>query len=67
VLLGQALQPMLAHRRQAQAAHGLPARFEGVVRLRISRHRGHPFHAIADSISRQGGHRFTLIADSVSA
>jgi hypothetical protein len=35
--------------------------------LRISRHRGHPFHGIADSISRQGGHRFTLIADSVSA
>jgi DNA-binding transcriptional LysR family regulator len=37
------------------------------VRLRISRHRGHPFHGIADSVSRQGGHRFTLIADSVSA
>ena len=36
-------------------------------RLRISRHRGHPFHGIADSVSRQGGHRFTLIADSVSA
>jgi len=35
--------------------------------LRISRHRGHPFHGIADSVSRQGGHRFTLIADSVSA
>jgi len=35
--------------------------------VRISRHRGHPFHGIADSVSRQGGHRFTLIADSVSA
>ncbi len=35
--------------------------------LRISRHRGHPFHGIADSVSRRGGHRFTLIADSVSA
>jgi type I restriction enzyme R subunit len=35
--------------------------------LRISRHRGHPFHGIADGVSRQGGHRFTLIADSVSA
>ena len=35
--------------------------------LRISRHRGQPFHGIADSVSRQGGHRFTLIADSVSA
>jgi len=39
----------------------------GQVVLRISRHRGHPFHGIADSISREGGHRFTLIADSVSA
>jgi hypothetical protein len=35
--------------------------------VRISRHRGHSFHGIADSVSRQGGHRFTLIADSVSA
>lgn len=35
--------------------------------VRISCHRGHPFHGIADSVSRQGGHRFTLIADSVSA
>ncbi len=35
--------------------------------MRISRHRGHPFHGIADSVSRRGGHRFTLIADSVSA
>jgi len=38
-----------------------------VLGLRISRHRGQPFHGIADSVSRQGGHRFTLIADSVSA
>ena len=38
-----------------------------VASLRISRHRGHPFHGIADSVSRQVGHRFTLIADSVSA
>jgi hypothetical protein len=40
---------------------------ETVADLRISRHRGHSFHGIADSVSRQGGHRFTLIADSVSA
>ncbi len=43
-----------------------PAR-SGRLLVRISRHRGHPFHAIADSVSRQGGHRFTLIADGVSA
>jgi hypothetical protein len=43
------------------------AAIDFVERLRISRHRGHSFHEIADSISRQGGHRFTLIADSVSA
>jgi len=35
--------------------------------VRISRHRGHRFHGIADSVSREGGHRFMLIADSVSA
>ena len=57
-----ALQPGSAAFRASDAEES-----ESIARLHISRHRGHPFHAIADSVSRQGGHRFMLIADSVSA
>jgi hypothetical protein len=35
--------------------------------MRISRHRGHRFHGIADSVSREGGQRFSLMADSDGA
>jgi hypothetical protein len=35
--------------------------------MRISRHPGHPFQTIPDSVSEDGGHRFRLIPDRVSA
>ena len=49
--------------------------FPSVAYLRISRHRGHPFHGIADSVSRprrtpfhaDRGQRFSVMADSGDA